>query len=466
MIKTLVAVLGGTSECACELPDQTVSSTRQVAIVSEQRRPFRKLLILVLCLAGVATFCARVDAQVTFGSVLGTVSDPSGATVAGATVKLTNSGTTETRSVQTDSDGNYAFPNLSAGQYRVAIEAAGFKGFTEDGVEVQVGVATRVDAKLQVGSVTQSIEVTAEVPLQTDSASLGTTISREEVESIPLSGRNVENMLTLVPGVVAGGDTYGNAVSNQANGARTNSIGFGNYAIGGGFGNQSQFYVDGVPSNGPANNLNSYIPSQDVVQEFRVETNNVPAEYGNYAGGVVNITTKSGTNAFHGTAYEYLRNKVLDANDFFSQRNGLPRAPLVQNQFGATIGGPIRKDNTFFFFGWEREVIRSTADATSTVPTAAELAGNFTAPGLPPIYDHSQPGAPQFQCNGVLNEICPNRLDQTALKLLATSYPAPKGPNAAGIVNNFISTYGIGGINNQYNARVDHRFSDKDSLFG
>ena len=258
-------------------------------------------------------------------------------------------------------------------------------------------------------------------PLQTDSDSLGTTIGQEEVESIPLSGRNVNNMLTLVPGVVAQGDTYGNAVSNQAGGARTNSIGFGNYAIGGGFGNQSQFYVDGVSSNGPANNLNAFIPSQDVVQEFRVVTNNVSAEYGNYAGGVVNITTKSGTNAFHGTAYEYLRNKVLDANDFFSQLNGLPRAPLVQNQFGATIGGPIRKDNTFFFFGWEREVIRSTADAISTVPTPGELKGDFSAPGLPVIYDQSQPGDPQFQCNGVLNVICPNRLDQTALKLLAVS---------------------------------------------
>ncbi len=375
---------------------------------------------------GIASFCARLDAQVTFGSVLGTVSDPSGGTVAGATVKLTNLGTNETRSVETGSGGTYTFPNLSAGQYRVEIEAAGFKRFTEDGVQVQVGVATRVDAALQVGTVAQSVVVTTEAPpLQTDSASLGTTIGQEEVESIPLSGRNVNNMLTLVPGVVAQGDTYGNAVSNQAGGARTNSIGFGNYAIGGGFGNQSQFYVDGVSSNGPANNLNAFIPSQDVVQEFRVVTNNVPAEYGNYAGGVVNITTKSGTNAFHGTAYEYLRNKVLDANDFFSQLNGLPRAPLVQNQFGATIGGPIRKDNTFFFFGWEREVIRSTADAISTVPTPGELKGDFSAPGLPVIYDQSQPGDPQFQCNGVLNVICPNRLDQTALKLLAGILPSP-----------------------------------------
>src|SRR5690348_7100956 len=473
MIKTLVAVLGSTSKCGCELPDQTMSSTRQVAIVSEQPSLFRKLLILVLCLAGMATFCVRVDAQVTFGSVLGTVSDPSGATVAGATVKLTNSGTSETRSVQTDSGGNYAVPNLSAGQYRVEIEAGGFKGFAEDGVEVQVGVATRVDAKLQVGSVSQSVEVTAEATLQIDNASLGTTINREEVESIPLSGRNIENMLTLVPGVVAGGDTYGNAVSNQASGARTNSIGFGNYAIGGGFGNQSQFYVDGVPSNGPANNLNSYIPSQDVVQEFRVETNNVPAEYGNYAGGVVNITTKSGTNTFHGAAYEYLRNKVLDANDYFSNLNGLPRAPLIQNQFGGTIGGPIKKDKTFFFLGFEREVIRTTAQATSTVPTPAELSGDFRAVATAAaavgqdgnIYDHSLPGDPIIQCNGVQNVICPNRLDAGALKLFAVSYPAPKGPNANALVNNFIGTYATGGINNQYNARVDHHFSDKDTLF-
>jgi outer membrane receptor protein involved in Fe transport len=444
----------------------SVLQTVLVSAVRRQRLIFRVVLAM-LAFAGMASYWAPVDAQVTFGSILGTVSDPSGATVAGATVKLTNSGTNETRTLQTGSGGTFAFPNLSAGQYRVEIEAAGFKRFTEDGVQVQVGVATRVDASLQIGSVAQSVVVTTEAPpLQTDSASLGTTIGQEEVESIPLSGRNVNNMLTLVPGVVAQGDTYGNAVSNQAAGARTNSIGFGNYAIGGGFGNQSQFYVDGVPSNGPANNLNSYIPSQDVVQEFRVVTNNVPAEYGNYAGGVVNITTKSGTNSFHGTAYEYLRNKVLDANDFFSNLNGLPRAPLVQNQFGATIGGPIRKDKTFFFFGWEREVIRSTADAISTVPTPDELAGNFTAPGLPPIYDQSQSGDPQFQCNGVLNVICPDRLDQTAINLLKVSYPSPKGPNAAGIVNNFISTYGIGGINNQYNARVDHHFSDRDSLFG
>jgi len=445
------------------LPPQTKLSVGQTGVASTQRRPF-KLMTLVLGVVVIAMTCLSVSAQVRFGTVLGTIVDSSGATVSGATVKLNNLGTSETRTTQTSTAGTFTFPNVTAGLYRVEVEMAGFKHFTRENVEVQVDVSTRVDAALQVGNVTESVVVTTEAPpLQTDSASLGTTISQQEVESIPLSGRNVNNMLTLVPGVVAQGGTYGNAVSNQAGGARTNAIGFGNYAIGGGFGNQSQFYVDGVPSNGPANNLTSYIPSQDVVQEFRVVTNNVGAEYGNYAGGVINITTKSGTNDFHGTGYEYLQNKVLNANDYFSNLNGFSRPPVIQNQFGGTLGGPIQKGKTFFFFGFEREVLRSGTLVTTTVPTAAELAGDFSAPGLPAIYDQSQPGNPRFQCNGALNVICPNRLDQTALKIFAATYPLPNVPGK--VTQNFVVQEATGGVNNQYNARVDHRFSDKNNVF-
>ncbi len=426
------------------------------------------LLPVLLALVAAAALCTNAGAQVRFGSVVGSVEDVSGATVSGATLKLTNLGTNETRTMQSSSAGTYSFPNLIAGMYRVEVETQGFKKFIQDNVEVQVDVATRVDAKLQVGNVTESVLVTSEAPpLQTDSASLGTTISQTEVESIPLSGRNVNNMLTLVPGVVAQGGTYGNAVSNQSGGARTNAIGFGNYAIGGGFGNQSSFYIDGVASNAPAGNLNSLIPTQDMVQEFRVVTNNVGAEYGSYAGGIINLTTKSGTNKFHGTAYEYLRNKVLNANDYFSNHNGpggtaLARPPLIQNQFGGTIGGPIRKDKTFFFFGFEREVLKTGTPVINTVPTAAMLSGDFTEAGLPAIYDQSQPGSPQFECNNVLNVICPNRLDSSALALFAKSYPTPNRP---GVVNNFITQMATGGINAQYNARVDHHFSEKNSLF-
>ncbi len=351
------------------------------------------LLRVALVFAGMAAMCVSANAQVRFGAVVGTVSDPSGATVTGANVKLTNLGTNEVRTMQTSSGGIYSFPNLIAGMYRVEVEMTGFKHFVQNNVEVQVDLSTRVDATLPLGNASETVTVTTEAPpLQTDSASLGTTISQAEVESIPLSGRNVNNMLTLVPGVVAQGGTYGNAVSNQASGARTNAIGFGNYAIGGGFGNQSSFYIDGVASNAPAGNLNSFIPSQDVVQEFRVVTNNVAAEYGSYAGGIINLTTKSGTNKFHGTAYEYLRNKVLNANDYFSNHNGpggtaLPRPPLIQNQFGATLGGPIVKDKTFFFFGFEREVLKTSTPVQNTVPTAAMLGGDFSgicATGLQP----------------------------------------------------------------------------------
>jgi hypothetical protein len=450
------------------LSDQGKSFFSHAGNGSNMRRLMTSLLSTLFVLFAMAALCTQVSAQVRFGTVLGTVTDSSGATISGATVKLTNLGTNETRTMQTGSTGIYAFPNLIAGQYRVDVEMAGFKHFIQDKVEVQVDVSTRVDAALQVGNVTESIVVTTEAPpLQTDNASLGTTISQQEVQSIPLSGRNVNNMLTLVPGVVAQGGTYGNAVSNQAGGARTNAIGFGNYAIGGGFGNQSSFYIDGVASNAPAGNLNSLIPSQDVVQEFRVVTNNVAAEYGSYAGGIINLTTKSGTNNFHGTAYEYLRNKVLNANDYFSNHNGpggtaLPRPPLIQNQFGGAIGGPIKKNKTFFFFGFERQVLKTGTPVVNTVPTAAMLGGDFTEAGLPAIYDQSQLGSPQFQCNGVLNVICPDRLDSSALALFAKSYPAPNRP---GVVNNFITQMATGGVNAQYNARVDHRFSDKNSLF-
>src|SRR3984957_5293686 len=455
----LAAVFASSSNNDRNLEARQLSFSQSSAARVDRR--CSTLVAAVIILTGMAGLCVSANAQVRFGTIVGIVDDPSGALMSGATVKLINLNTNETRAMQT-SAGAFTFANLIAGLYRVDVEMTGFKHFVQDKVEVQVDVTTRVDARLQVGNTSESVTVTSEArPLQTDSASLGTVISQQEVESIPLSGRNVNNMLTLVPGVVAQGGTYGNAVSNQAGGARTNAIGFGNYAIGGGFGNQSSFYIDGVASNAPAGNLNSLIPSQDVVEEFRVVTNNVAAEYGNYAGGIINLTTKSGTNAFHGTAYEYLRNKVLNANDYFSNQAGLARVPLIQNQFGGTIGGPIRKDKTFFFFGYEYEKLKTGTLVTSTVPTAAELGGDFTAPGLPVIYDPTT--GTQFQCDGVLNTICPDRLDPSALALFAKSYPSPNRPGL--LQNNFIVQEATGGVNEQYNARVDHRFSEKNNLF-
>ena len=417
--------------------------------------------LLTLGIAAGAVVSAR--AQVIFGTVVGTVSDPSGAPVPGATVRVISSNTNEARTTFTSSAGTYSIPNLAPGAYRVEVELSGFKQFVRSDVAVQVDVTTRVDVALQVGNVSESVSVTGQAPLlQTDSSSLGTVVPQEAIKSIPLSGRNVNNLLTLVPGVVAQGGTYGNLVSNQAGGARTNSIGFGNYAIGGGFGNQSSFFVDGVPANAPANNVNGFVPSQDVVQEFRVVTNNVSAEYGSYAGGVVNLTTKSGSNAFLGSAYEYFRNDALNSTDFFTKRLGLTKPPMDQNQFGGTLGGPVRKNGTFFFAGAERQVLHSGTLVQSTVPTAAMRAGDFSAPGLAPIYDQRLPGNPPFQCNGVLNVICPDRLDPVAVKMVQQFFPLPNRP---GLVNNFAVQEKIGGVNNQINTRVDHRLADNNTLF-
>lgn len=434
-----------------------------------------RLLSTVWCCVVTLVFALLLSlplsSQVRFGSVVGSVTDPSGASVVDAAVTLTNLGTNEARSTTTGTTGNYTFPNVSAGRYRLEIEKTGFKKQVRE-LDVKVDVTARADAALELGAVSESVVVTSEAPLlQTDSSSLGTVVDQEQVEATPLSGRNVNNLLTLVPGVVAGGTTYGNFVGNQAGGARTNSIAFGNYSVGGGFGNQSSFIVDGVNGNGPANNANSLVPSQDAVQEFRIATNDVSAEYGSYAGGVINITTKSGTNNFHGSVYDYLRNQNLNANDFFSKQRGISRAPLTQNQFGARIGGPIQRDKTFFFFNYEGLRFHSgvNSPSTTTVPTLAMLNGDFSQAGLPVIYDPKT--GQQFQCNGVLNVICPDRISPSAQKILTDLYPTGS-PSVATITppttfgpNNYIYRTPIGGLQDQYIARVDHTFNSKDNIF-
>jgi hypothetical protein len=417
---------------------------------------------VVLCV--VLGLAAQLQAQVRFGAVVGFVTDPSDNAVPAAKVTLTNTGTGETSKATTDAAGNYAFPNVAPGQYRLDVEHSGFERFTAQNVNVQVDQTTRINARLQLGSVSQTVEVTSgAVTLQTDSSSLGSVVSSQTIQNIPVSGLNTNNLISLVPGVNAGGSTYGTPAGDQAGGARTNSIAFGNYFIGGAFGNQSAFFVDGASVNGPANNVNGLIPAPDTVQEFRVVTNNVSAQYGSYAGGVVNIATKSGTNVFHGTAYDYLRNTIFNANDFFANHAGLPRTPLVQNQFGGALGGPILRNRAFFFFGYDGLRSHSAVLSTTTVPTAAELSGDFSAPGLPAIYDPTT--GQQFSCNGVLNVICPNRIDPSAAAILADSFPA-SGPNQPGLVNNFIRNFPTGAVQDQYTGRVDTTVGEKNHIFG
>jgi hypothetical protein len=433
---------------------------------------------LALCFACVAVFCAPLFGQTFFGSIVGTITDASGASVPGATVTLTNIGTSNRRTAQSNADGNYEFVNLVPGRYRVDVEKTGFKHLTHDDIEVQVQANVRVDGAMQVGDVGQTVEVTAAAPLlQTESSSLGTVVDTRKVEEMPLNGRNVINLVTLVPGVVAQGQSMQNP-SGQ------NIFSFGNFQIGGAIAGQNATFLDGAPLNVAQGSLIALIPTQDATQEFKVQTNSLGPEFGRFAGGVINLTSKSGSNDFHGSAYEFLRNKVLNANTFFNNLSGKPRPAFTQNQYGTNLGGPIKHDKTFFFFSWEGLRQRQGFPYLVNVPTAAQRAGDFSqtynaSGALIPIYD------PLTTCGRLGNAPCAStnnaditraqfpgnvipvsRLDPAA-KILANYWGAPNTPGQ-GPQNllNFSANANSGGNNDEYNTRIDHSISDKQRLFG
>jgi outer membrane receptor protein involved in Fe transport len=401
-----------------------------------------------------------VKAQTSYGSVVGTVKDSAGALIAGAQVQLTNTGTNAEQKAVTGSAGTYTFINLNPGSYSVTVSHSGFKASTANQVDVQIGGITRVDLALEVGQVTEAVTVTdVTAGIQTDNASLGGVIEGRQVLEAPLNGRNVNNLLDFVPGVVPGGGTSGSTMANGGTGQvspNTQAISYGNYQIGGAFSGQSLFFIDGVGSNIAENNVNTLVPTQDVVHEFRVSTNNVSAEFGGYGGGVVEISTKSGTNQFHGTAYEYFRNTALNANDWFSNNAGLGKVPLHQNQYGANLGGPVLKNKLFFFFSWEHESLSSATPASYVMPTTAELGGDFSAdPQI--IYDPTT-GKP-FPGNSIAG-----RIDPAALKILQLETPNETMVKQTPFVNNtFVSVPAVG-VQTQYNARIDATLG-KDTVF-
>jgi hypothetical protein len=309
------------------------------------------LLLFFSCVA----FTVNARAQTSYGSVVGLVTDPTGAIVPGVTVVLRNTTTNASQTVVTGASGNYSFVNLKPSVYDVTVTKEGFESLTQSGVNVQVGGVVRLDVALKLGTQRETVVVTAaQSEMQTESASLGGVVQGEQVVEAPLNGRNVNNLLDFIPGVVPGGGTQGSTMSNQGDG-QTQAIAYNNYQIGGGFSGQSIFFIDGMEQNIAENNVDPLVPTQDVVQEFRVSTSNVSPEFDGYGGGVVQIVTKSGTNRFHGNAYEYVRNTDLDANNWFSNHDNLGRTPLHQNQYGANLGGPILRNKAFFFFAWEHE---------------------------------------------------------------------------------------------------------------
>src|SRR5271166_3921619 len=404
-------------------------------------------------------------AQVAYGSIAGRISDSSGAVVKGASVTLADLGTDESRVSTTNSDGDYRFVNLAPGKYRIDVKADGFRPFTRRSIDVTVDTIVRIDAALIVGSPNESVEVQEQTPpLDTQDSSVGQVIEGRQVQETPLNGRNVMNLLALVPGVIPQGGTQGSTAGNYTqSGDFTNVAGFGNYQIAGGLAGQNAFFFDGSPVNEVMSNATVLIPTQDAVQEFRVVTSVPRSEVGALSGGAVSFTSRSGSNSYHGSLYEYLRNTVLDANNFFNNASGGPRPQLVQNQFGGTIGGPMVKDRSFFFLNYEKFTRRNGIPFSGRVPTPAELSGDFSAD--PPIYDPLT--RQQFTCNGMLNVICPNRIDATANVMANVLHYWPlSNANLAGGTVNYIANAKAGVDSNQYNARIDQILSDKQRLFG
>jgi len=425
--------------------------------------------IVVLALTAVAG-----RAQNVYGTLAGTVTDSSGASIADAAVTLTNLDNGEKRAIQSDSSGNYAFPNIPPGRYKLEGEKAGFKKFAQEPILVQIESGLRVNIVLAVGSQTETVEVTSEVPLlQTETQSLGQVVEQRSVTELPLNGRNPLALVALTPGVVPQGQpSAGN--SSLGNPVGANPFALGDFQIGGGMSGQSQVLIDGVPTNGAYLNVVTVVPTQDAIEEFKVQTNNLGPEYGRFAGGVINLSTKSGTNALHGGVYEFIRNKVLNANDFFANEAGTARPPFTQNQFGGNAGGAIIKDKLFFFGGYEGFRLRKGSIFTTWVPTAAERTGDFSGVGSSgtgaplTIYDPTT----STNCTSTTavcrtpfpgNVIPQNRIDPTAQALLSY-FPMP---NQVGNPNgNFVESYSSGGDTDQYNGRIDYNLSSKQHIYG
>lgn len=427
------------------------------------------LLYLILC-------SPLAYSQSTTASLTGRITDSVRHIIPGATVNVINTSTGVRYQGLTNAAGVYYVSDLPPGRYRMEVEKIGFKAVIESGFILHVQDALEVNFEMMLGSASESVTVEGHsLPLDMESSSLGTVVERRKANELPLNGRNVFNLIVLAPSVIPQGSSTGTPVG-------VNPFGWGNYQVNGAFGNQSAEYLDGQPLNIGYINLPILIPTQDSIQEFKVHTSNLPAEWGRFAGGVTNLSTKSGTQFLHGEAYEYLRNRIFNANDFFLNRAGKPRPPWVQNQFGANAGGPLLlrhccgENNTFWFAGWEGFRLRTGKPFTTTVPTEQERQGDFSALSIP-ILDpcagstlNAQgacPASNQQPAPFAGNRIPADRVNPTARALLYL-WPQPNiegTTTPAGTFNNFNTVARTGGDQNQLVLRLDRDITEKQRLF-
>ena len=435
------------------------------------REPGGLLLGAALFLIG----AVWVQGQTATGSIAGTAHDPSGAPVTGVSLTLTNVATNESRSTATNNLGYYSFPLLPPATYKLKADQTGFRSFVVERVTLDVAEALTEDVNLQIGEASQTVTVNESGPaLETASSSLGQVLNNEAIVDLPINGRNAYGFAQLVPGV-----RTPNLFTQVAYASYNDQF----ISINGSRVNANIFYLDGGINSEPGFNGPGIFPSIDLVQEYKVQTNNFSAEFGNTSGGVINVVTKSGANQAHGSAYDFLRNDFFDANDFFANRAGIPIAPLRFNQFGATFGGPVTipklykgKDRTFFFFSYEGlRWVRSYTDS-GTLPTLLQRQGNFSrtdnqAGQLITIYDPltttpvpNRPGS--YTRTPFAGNIVPaNRFDPVAAALLRYT-PLPTGPgNGITGTNNYTTSSSAPTNEDTFSIRGDQKVTDNQKLF-
>ncbi|MBI3472103.1 MAG: TonB-dependent receptor [Candidatus Solibacter usitatus] len=391
--------------------------------------------------------------QAVTATLLGNVTDSSGASVPGAAVVATEVNTGIARRVSTNQEGIYALPYLTPGSYRVDIEASGFKKFVRENLELRATTSVRVDATLEPGALSEVVEVKAESPLlQTDRSEVSRSFSQQAVVELPFANRSFQSLVGLMPGVTPPSVDFTTLEDPQGT-TFFRANGQGNSA------NNTQ--VDGVDNTNPTLGLTIYIPSAEVVQEVNVTTSNYNAEFGRAGGAVLNVTTRGGTNHLHGSLFEFHRSTNLRARNFFNTTDQ-PKPTFIRNEFGGAIGGPIKRDKTFFFGAYQGRLLRQASTSTNTLPVDPWRRGDFSAvPGLflfdPATGNKDGTARSPFAAN----QIPVSRFHPITNKLL----PLLFGTNQPGLLNNFIVNVPFRYDGHSYDGRVDHNFSDYTKAF-
>ncbi len=409
-------------------------------------------------------------AQQQTASLTGQVTDTTGAAVPGALVVVSDSQRGTKVSVTTDGQGDYLIPELDPGDhYEIDVTKSGFKQTVQHNVVLQIAQSAKIDLKIAVGDASESVTVTGAPPqLDTQTSSLGQVITGQTVENLPLNGRSTFRLIALTPGVTFSQSAYG-----QFGDVAVNTTWDTNFSINGGRTQSNEILIDGVPSSAGFFDQITTLPIVDETQEFKVESNDLSAVYGRYSGGAINVTTKGGTNEFHGDLFEFIRNSAFDANNWFNKRAGHPNIEFRMNQFGGTVGGPVSiphlysgHDRTYFFFAYQGTRRVQGSSFIATVPTDAQKAGDFSAPGLAPIYNpYTTNTATKVRTQFTGNKIDPSLIDPVAQKIQAF-YPEPNTGGAGAIINNYISNSPVQLSQDVFSGRVDQNVTQKYHLSG